>query len=164
MWNKAFIIVLILCCNNSICLCQNNTNEKYNTPLYQKIKRDVQNKNIVALGEFEHGWENIIEAKCDVARFLIDELGFRNIVFEASFIDGFIEEQKKYNSKTWIQNTQFDAWNSTNVEQLITYFKTKYPSSTYYGCDIQDLPTQQFLYFLSDALKPVSKQLSKQVL
>ena len=161
---RIICILLIFCYNVNICLSQNIINEKYNTPLYQKIKRDVQNKNIVALGEFEHGWENIIEAKCDVAKFLIDELGFRNIVFEGSFIDGFIEEQKEYDSKTWIQNTQFDAWNSINVEQLITHFKTKYPNSTYYGCDIQDLPTQQFIYFLSDALKPVSKQLSKQVL
>ena len=164
MWNKALIIVLILCCNINIGLSQSIVDEKYNTPSYQKIKKDVQNKNIIALGEFEHGWENIIEAKCDVARFLIDELGFRNIVFEGSFIDGFIEEQKKYDPKTWIQNTQFDAWNSTNVEQLITYLKATYPNSTYYGCDIQDLPTQQFIYFLSDALKLVSKQLFKQVL
>ncbi len=158
---KYFITTLLLAINSFLSISQNVDLDMIDSKTSKLLRKEFNNKNIICLGEFEHGWENIIETKCGIVKFLFDTLGYRNIIFEGSFIDGFMEEKEIYQEKRWNKNTQFDAWASPSVFKLISYLKQTYPEMSYYGCDIQDLPTQQFSSYLANFIKPVSSSLAE---
>jgi hypothetical protein len=54
---------------------------------YQFLKHEIGNKRIVALGEATHGDGATFEARAQLINFLMSEMNFEVIIFEAGMFD-----------------------------------------------------------------------------
>lgn len=99
---KKITFLLILLCNQSFAqvgdnLYQLNTTDNLLTEEVQNIFSDhIENKRVVFLGESEHHIGSDFLAKAEFIKFLVNEKGYKDIVFESDFI-GLYFDHEKYN-------------------------------------------------------------------
>lgn len=78
----------------------------------QFLKTEIGNKRIVMIGEQDHSAGASIDAKARVANFLIKEMGFEVILFEAGFYDvkKSVEYAKNTNNNKAIPASLYFLW------------------------------------------------------
>lgn len=107
------------------------------------LKETLKNKDIIALGEVSHGTAEVFDYKDRLARFLVTNLGYRAIAFEADFlaieyIDNYITG--KVDSIIPASGTAIRMSNHLMIEWLRQYNRDKIDSGKVhiYGMEIRN--------------------------
>ena len=110
----------------------NSKDEDYND--LQFLKKVLQDKKIVLLGEQSHGDGATFEAKVRLIKFLHKEMGFELLAFESNMYDNFITNSKvnALNSKNSpLKESIYQMWSeSKELEELINYTHKQSQSDT----------------------------------
>lgn len=71
-------------CEAPYCLKLTDSINDTNSLNFKNIGEQLKNKKIIALGESTHGTKEFFELKCELIKYLIENSGFKYVVFEAS--------------------------------------------------------------------------------
>ena len=91
----------------------------FNEVQLQEIKNKIGNNTIVALEEYEHGFESINEIKSSFVNFLQSDMNFQAIAFESSFTESIISF---LNNDSLIKRTSqflYPFWNTKSVNHSL---------------------------------------------
>ena len=91
----------------------------FDTIELQKLKKEISNSSIVGLGEVEHGFESINEAKSTLLNMLQTELNFNAVAFESSFIESIVSFLNNDALETRAKNFLYPFWNTTSVKTAL---------------------------------------------
>ncbi|MDM1373602.1 erythromycin esterase family protein [Myroides marinus] len=92
------------------------------------IAKGVEGDKVVFLGESDHQYGSDIRAKGEVAKYLIEELGYTDIIFEADFFALLLNSSARY--------SLYKMWSvSDQNEDFMNYLKQN--KVNYYGLDVR---------------------------
>lgn len=132
----AFLLLLIihnlhLLSQNTLNWLQNNvipvsTTDQYvdNTSEYEPLKKILEGKDIIMLGEEDHIFSTSLESKTKLIKFLHDEMGFTVLAFENDLytMAKAYEKAVKENNPTFLRNATWPFWGwSTSTKSLFPY-------------------------------------------
>lgn len=110
---------------------------------------------VIGLGESTHNVGTTFKAKVYIVKYLHENLGFNNLVFESGFYDCNKANQLASNGDT-SENNFFDAifgvWNTNEVSELFHYIRSTYNTKhplRFSGMDVQFLNLSK-KYFIED--------------
>jgi erythromycin esterase len=145
----------------------NNTNQNEdNTKEYEPLKKILQGKDIILLGEEDHIFSTSLESKTKLVKFLHDEMGFNVLAFEFDLysLANAYDKAVKENNPTILQNTVWTFWGkSKSTESLFPYIlsTTKNTPLKVIGFDCQTMNQYPFVdhidTYLMDKKSPIKK-------
>jgi erythromycin esterase-like protein len=95
---------------------------KDNKDLYF-LNKELQNKQLVMLGEMTHMYGNIFEMKARIIEYLHEELGYTTIAMESSMYDIWLMNKNGFSSKGF-NDAIWGVWsNSQEFQRLVTYIE-----------------------------------------
>ena len=115
------------------------------------LKKELQGKQLVMLGEQTHMYGNIFEMKARVLEYLHQELGFTTIAMESSMYDIWKMNKKGFNPKEF-NNAIWGVWSSTLEFQRIVNYIEKHNLKVI-GFDSQVNNASQFVEDFFDFLE-----------
>ena len=162
---KKILIIIYFSLPVSI-FCQEIDNLDYTTNSYEDLaflKEIIGNKRIVCLGEEDHWYGEYFQLKNRVIKYLIDELGFRIIVFEASGKNSFITEVKDLTISQKVKLTLNNYWRTESVYDLMEFI-AKRQEVTQIGIDIISFDETDSIYIntLKEIIFPIDSTLFNQ--
>jgi erythromycin esterase len=95
-----------------------------NSKEYEQLKKILQEKEIILLGEEDHIFSTSLESKTKLIKFLHDEMGFNVLAFENDLYSMANSYNKavKENNPTFLQGSVWAFWGrSTSTETLFPY-------------------------------------------
>lgn len=107
----------------------------------QKLKKNIDDAQIVGLGEEGHGYETFNHVKANVAGFLQQALKFKAIIFESSFTQCMIAYLNSYSLGERLKTSLYPFWNTASVRRVLEEFQQKEGNADtplILGCDIQE--------------------------
>lgn len=107
------------------------------------LRESLKDRELIALGEVSHGTAEVFQYKDRLVRFMVTELGYKSIAFEADFIaieniDNFITG--KADSITYVAGTAIMQSNTPMIQWLRSYNKGKSDSDMVhiYGLEVRN--------------------------
>lgn len=107
------------------------------------LRESLKDKELIALGEVSHGTLEVFDYKDRLVRFMVTELGYRSLAFEADFIaieniDHFITG--KADSIIYLAGTAIMQSNTPMIQWLRSYNKGKSDSDMVhiYGLEVRN--------------------------
>jgi erythromycin esterase len=102
----------------------------------------MQGRDIVELGESGHGVAEFSQAKIRLIKYLHEQLGYDVIAFESSILSCYLanEQSSQLTPKTFMQDSIFGVWSTTDVENLFSYIQSTQSTAhplTLAGFDVQ---------------------------
>lgn len=115
------------------------------------LKKELQGKQLVMLGEQTHMYGNIFEMKARVLEYLHQELGFTTIAMESSMYDLWKINKNGFNPKEF-NNAIWGVWSSTlEFQRVVNYIEKN--NLKVIGFDSQVNNASQFVEDLYDYLE-----------
>lgn len=115
------------------------------------LKNELQEKQLVMLGEQTHMYGNIFEMKARVLEFLHQELGFTTIAMESSMYDIWKMNKNGFDAKEF-NNAIWGVWSSTlEFQRVVNYIEKN--NLKVIGFDSQVNNTSQFVEDFYDYLE-----------
>ncbi|WP_417558864.1 erythromycin esterase family protein [Mesoflavibacter zeaxanthinifaciens] len=105
------------------------------------LKDKLKDVQVVMLGEQTHNDGNVFEAKTEIIKFLVDEMGFNTIAFESGIYDlwkasKLIKEDNDVH--TVFQNSIFSIWGKTKeFQSFIEFYAANKNTLNLFGFDYQ---------------------------
>ncbi|MCL3782129.1 hypothetical protein EMN47_17210 [Prolixibacteraceae bacterium JC049] len=132
------------------------------------LKDMIGNSRIVMLGEVDHSYGNIFEAKIKVMKYLHQEMGFDIIAFESGFYDlkkASEEMEQRGNIKLCMAKSIFPIWiNTKEFLPFIKYIEENNSELLLTGFDSQFSGEYVFENLKDDFRKFVENEVSAEVL
>ncbi len=136
-----FIFIMAFCCLFSVTaqplltteqrsFLEKNASVIYSTdvfvnPDWQPVARQIKDKKIVLIGEFNHGSREVFLLKNELIRYLHQHHGFSTILFESGIGEMiFSEWSKKELSPLQMTYGLFNGWRSSEFRELMEYVKS----------------------------------------
>lgn len=111
-------------------------NHLYQDGNWKPIKRHLKNKQIVLLGEFNHGSKQIFDTRNDLIKYLHENLGFNTILLESGIGELIeINYNKENISPTQMTTGLFGPWRTKEFVDLMEYVQQHNLSIS--GFDVQ---------------------------
>jgi erythromycin esterase-like protein len=130
------------------------------------LKEELKDVQIVMLGEISHFDGNIFEAKTEIIKYLVENMGFNVIAFESGIYDLWKaqnEISRGANCKQVFRNSLFSMWGKRKeFQSFITFFETNKAKLKLFGFDHQITSTDGILN-LSNDLFSYSKQINHNI-
>ncbi len=130
------------------------------------LKEELKDVQIVMLGEISHFDGNIFEAKTEIIKYLVENMGFNVIAFESGIYDLWKaqnEISRGANCKQVLRNSLFSMWGKRKeFQSFITFFETNKAKLKLFGFDHQITSTDGILN-LSNDLFSYSKQINHNI-
>ncbi|MEE1899987.1 erythromycin esterase family protein [Flavobacterium rakeshii] len=105
------------------------------------LKDELKNTQVVMLGEISHTDGNVFEMKTKIVEYLVHEMGYTTIAFEAGIYDLWnAEKQLKKGSKVKevFDNSLFSIWSkAAEFQSFINFYETKKEQLKLFGFDYQ---------------------------
>ncbi|MEI7575336.1 MAG: erythromycin esterase family protein [Armatimonadota bacterium] len=122
----------------------------------KKLRSMLDGVRIVGMGEATHGTREFFETKHRMFRFLVEEMGFRVFILEASMAGCLMMDDyvlgKKVDVKEAIYRQQFWTWSVVELRELLEwmreYNRTHAEKLRVFGNDMQN-SEDPMVYFLS---------------
>lgn len=115
------------------------------------LKKELQGKQLVMLGEQTHMYGNIFEMKARVLEYLHQELGFTTIAMESSMYDIWKMNKNGFDAKEF-NNAIWGVWSSTlEFQRVVNYIEKN--NLKVIGFDSQVNNTSQFVEDFYDYLE-----------
>jgi erythromycin esterase len=139
-----------------------------NSKEYEQLKKILQGKEIILLGEEDHIFSTSLESKTKLIKFLHDEMGFNVLAFENDLYSMANSYNKaiKENNPTFLQNAVWAFWGrSKSTETLFPYVlsTTKNIPLKVIGFDCQTMAAYPFVDDINTYLvtnkSPITKYL-----
>lgn len=83
----------------------------------QNLKKNLENKRVIFLGESEHHIGSDFLAKTEFVKFLVEEEGYKDIVFESDFFGLYFDHKKN--------NVFYHWYRSKQCQELFEYLDKK---------------------------------------
>lgn len=146
--------------------CQEINNLDYKTNNYEDLaflKEIIGSKRIVCLGEEDHWYGEYFQLKNRVIKYLIDELDFKIIVFEASGKNSFITEVEDLTISQKVNLTLNRYWTTKSVYDLMEFIAER-KEVTQIGVDIISFDETDSIYIntLKEIIFPIDSTLFNQ--
>jgi hypothetical protein len=107
------------------------------------LKDELEEKQIIMLGEQTHMYGNIFEMKARIVEYLHQELGFTTIAMESSMYDIYKMNKSGFNSKDF-NNAIWGVWSNTlEFQRVVNYIDKN--NLKVIGFDSQVNNTSQFV-------------------
>lgn len=130
------------------------------------LKEELKDVQVVMLGEISHFDGNIFEAKTEIIKYLVENMGFNVIAFESGIYDLWKaqnEISRGANCKQVFRNSLFSMWGKRKeFQSFITFFETNKAKLKLFGFDHQITSTDGILN-LSNDLFSYSKQINHNI-
>ena len=130
------------------------------------LKEELKDVQIVMLGEISHFDGNIFEAKTEIIKYLVENMGFNVIAFESGIYDLWKaqnEISRGANCKQVFRNSLFSMWGKRKeFQSFITFFETNKAKLKLFGFDHQITSTDG-ISNLSNDLFSYSKQINHNI-
>lgn len=111
-------------------------NESMTNTDWKALARQLENKNIVLIGELNHGSKEIFLIRNELIKYLHNELGFNTILFESGIGELALPDlKKKAMSAEQMTNGFFGGWRTKEFRDLMGFIKEKNISIA--GFDVQ---------------------------
>ncbi|MEL7121101.1 MAG: erythromycin esterase family protein [Bacteroidota bacterium] len=121
---------------------------------WKALKKQLKGKNLVMLGEFNHGSKEIFELRNDLIQYLHHELGFTTILFESGIGElAVVDFQKEELSTGRMTAGLLGGWRTQAFAKLMSYIKNNDLSLS--GFDVQRTGNN-FSAFLEKSIKDLN--------
>ncbi len=103
---------------------------------WERLAGHLKNKNLVLIGENNHGSKEIFQWRNDLIRHLHQKEGFNTVLFESGFGE-LLPGQEKESALSPLQMTRslFGGWRSPEFKDLMAYIKSE--QMAWGGIDVQ---------------------------
>lgn len=103
-----------------------SSSEQYAGLNWEPTAKNIGEKRLVLLGEFNHGSKEIFLTRNDLIRFLHEKKGFNVILFESGIGELIMPEIKRQDySPAQMTNCLTGVWRTKEFTELMTYIQSK---------------------------------------
>lgn len=109
----------------------NETDSILTNEIKELLKSELKDKRVVFLGESEHHIGSDFKGKTEIVKFLVNELGYKDIAFESDFVALYFDHNKRNIFPFWSQSVQCESLFSFIENKGVTLWGFDNQSSSY---------------------------------